>query len=185
MRRAAFCSASFASSAVACFLFAAVPLHAQFTSYSKNPKNILEGNWQSCRQADGSYTERVYDHVVNGVPRQLLQITRPDSVIDVGAYAIDSLSPTEYTASSPSPATCAAPRPWALWNALTVGIDGYSRRGGTLVVMQIDSVPGGQVMSGHFTFTAQRRDLYTDPLGALSITGSFVAPLVHSTDICR
>ena len=124
-------------------------------------------------------------YVVNGVPRQLLQITRPDSVIDVGAYAIDSLSPTEYTASSPSPATCAAPRPWALWNALTVGIDGYSRRGGTLVVMQIDSVPGGQVMSGHFTFTAQRRDLYTDPLGALSITGSFVAPLVHSTDICR
>jgi len=46
-----------------------VPSRAQFTSYSKNPKNILEGNWQSCRQADGSYTERVYDHVVNGVPK--------------------------------------------------------------------------------------------------------------------
>jgi hypothetical protein len=42
---------------------------AQFTSYSKNPKNILEGNWQSCREADGTYSERVYDHRVNGVPK--------------------------------------------------------------------------------------------------------------------
>ena len=45
----------------------ALVLLAQFTSYSKNPKNILEGNWQSCRQPDGAYTERVYDHMVNGV----------------------------------------------------------------------------------------------------------------------
>ena len=42
---------------------------AQFTSYATDPKHILEGNWQSCRQPDGTYTERVYDHVVNGVPR--------------------------------------------------------------------------------------------------------------------
>jgi hypothetical protein len=42
-------------------------LLAQFTSYSKTPKNILEGNWQSCRQPDGTYAERVYDHMVNGV----------------------------------------------------------------------------------------------------------------------
>src|SRR5438477_11347631 len=44
-------------------------LLAQFTSYSKSSKNILEGNWQSCRQADGSYAERVYDHKVNGVSK--------------------------------------------------------------------------------------------------------------------
>ena len=56
-------------------LFAAVvvaiaaPAGAQFTLYSKSPKNILEGNWQSCRQADGSYAERVYDHKVNDVPK--------------------------------------------------------------------------------------------------------------------
>ena len=48
---------------------APVRAHAQFTSYSKNPRNILEGNWQSCREADGHYSERVYDHVVNGVPK--------------------------------------------------------------------------------------------------------------------
>ena len=43
------------------------PADAQFTSFSHNPRNILEGNWQSCREADGRYSERVYDHVVNGV----------------------------------------------------------------------------------------------------------------------
>ena len=39
----------------------------EFISFSSNPRNILEGNWQSCRERDGSYAERVYDHVVNGV----------------------------------------------------------------------------------------------------------------------
>ena len=39
----------------------------QFTSYSRDPRHVLEGSWQSCRDSDGHYTERVYDHVVNGV----------------------------------------------------------------------------------------------------------------------
>lgn len=49
----------------------ASPRSAQFTSYSRNPRNILEGNWQSCREADGAYSERIYEHVtvVDGVPR--------------------------------------------------------------------------------------------------------------------
>jgi hypothetical protein len=51
-------------------LVAAVPASsAQFTSYSRNSRNILDGNWQSCREADGNYSERVYDHRVNGVPK--------------------------------------------------------------------------------------------------------------------
>ena len=41
----------------------------QYTSYLHDPRNILEGNWQSCREADGSYSERVYEHFVNGVPK--------------------------------------------------------------------------------------------------------------------
>jgi len=56
----------------ASLLNSSVPLlasPAQFTSYSRNSKSILDGNWQSCREADGSYSERVYDHVVNGVPQ--------------------------------------------------------------------------------------------------------------------
>jgi hypothetical protein len=41
----------------------------QFTPFSHDPRNILEGNWQSCRERDGQYSERVYDHAVNGVSK--------------------------------------------------------------------------------------------------------------------
>jgi len=34
---------------------------AQFTSLSDRSRALLEGNWQSCREADGHYSERVYD----------------------------------------------------------------------------------------------------------------------------
>ena len=37
-----------------------------FTPFTSEPRKILEGNWYSCREADGQYGERVYDHVVNG-----------------------------------------------------------------------------------------------------------------------
>jgi hypothetical protein len=47
-------------------LLAARPAAPQFTSFSHDPRNILEGHWQSCREADGRYAERIYDHVVNG-----------------------------------------------------------------------------------------------------------------------
>lgn len=40
---------------------------AQFTPFSHDSRNLLEGHWQSCRERDGQYSERVYDHVVNGV----------------------------------------------------------------------------------------------------------------------
>jgi hypothetical protein len=48
-------------------LASARPAALQFTSFSHDPRNILEGHWQSCREPDGRYAERVYDHVVNGV----------------------------------------------------------------------------------------------------------------------
>jgi hypothetical protein len=40
---------------------------AQFTPYRSGTSTILEGSWESCREADGRFAERVYDHVVNGV----------------------------------------------------------------------------------------------------------------------
>ena len=54
---------------VATMLLVARPAAPQFTPFSHDPRNILEGNWQSCREADARYSERVYDHVVNGVGR--------------------------------------------------------------------------------------------------------------------
>src|SRR5262249_50736749 len=43
------------------------PALSQFTPFHSDTTKILEGNWQSCRENDGQYSERVYDHVVNGV----------------------------------------------------------------------------------------------------------------------
>jgi hypothetical protein len=54
--------------ALALVAHAALSAASQFTSFRSNdPRIILEGNWQSCRELDGRYAERVYDHVVNGV----------------------------------------------------------------------------------------------------------------------
>lgn len=47
-------------------LLVARPASPQFTSFSRDSRNILEGSWQSCRDDQGRYAERVYDHVVNG-----------------------------------------------------------------------------------------------------------------------
>src|SRR5687767_7578272 len=46
---------------VATLLGGAVFSQAQFTSYSDHKRAQLEGNWQSCRESDGQYGERVYD----------------------------------------------------------------------------------------------------------------------------
>ena len=69
MSRLAWRTAAMAGVVAAMCVLAARPLFAQFTSYPRSSRNILEGNWQSCREADGRYSERVYDHVVNGVPK--------------------------------------------------------------------------------------------------------------------
>jgi hypothetical protein len=39
---------------------------SMFTPFTSDPRKVLEGSWSSCREPDGQYGERVYDHVVNG-----------------------------------------------------------------------------------------------------------------------
>ena len=46
---------------------AAAPALAQFVSTGDHLKALLEGNWQSCREADGKYSERVYDNTLPGI----------------------------------------------------------------------------------------------------------------------
>jgi hypothetical protein len=101
------------------------------------------------------------------------------------AYAIDSLSPLEAAAQSQGQlvAICSPPRAWALWSYQGGTILAYSRSGG-LGVTGIGPVTHGMAISGLFTYTAQRTDLYTDPLGVLTIHGSFVAPLVTDSTSC-
>ena len=55
--------------ALLCLLAAPDAVAQEFISYSSNPHNILEGNWQSCQDERVRYAERVYDHIVNGVPQ--------------------------------------------------------------------------------------------------------------------
>jgi hypothetical protein len=46
---------------VATCLGVAALSHAQFRPFTDHSRALLEGNWQSCRESDGQYGERVYD----------------------------------------------------------------------------------------------------------------------------
>ena len=143
--------------------------------------NYTRSNGNLAFELQGTYAP-------SGTTLQTVEIILPDSVIAPGAYFIDSLNPDETITGGSQPLViCIPPRPWALWSAQSGSgsIVAYSRRGGTLSVTQIDTVPNGLAISGVFTYAAQRRDLYLDPLGVLSIHGSFVAPLVTDRTICR
>lgn len=101
---------------------------------------------------------------------------------------IDSLSPLEaYGRTFGYDPICQPLRNWGVWSRLLsngLTLNGLSRYGGTITITQIATVMGGQAISGRFFFFAQRTDEYYDPLGALPIRGSFVAPLITDTSPC-
>jgi Bacterial Ig-like domain (group 2) len=121
-------------------------------------------------------------------------ITLPDSVIAIGTNEIDSISPGQATTtiSQQSP-FCQPHFPWALWfsSLPTPPIQAYSHGtptsqvAGQLIITQYaPAVGGGAIISGRYQFTAQRTDLYNDPLGAEIIRGTFVAPLITDQTGC-
>lgn len=57
-----------AAMTVAGCLGAAALGFAQFTSFNDRRRSMLEGNWQSCRESGGEYSERVYDGKWPGLP---------------------------------------------------------------------------------------------------------------------
>ena len=123
-----------------------------------------------------------------------LMITLRDSVLDIGRFEIDTLNPQEASASlGPLDAVCNPPRSWAVWStSIGSGIIAFShnligfREAGEIAVTQYQPITGGgAAISGRYTFTAQRTDLYSDELGQLTIHGSFVAPLATYATSCE
>jgi hypothetical protein len=143
---------------------------------------------------NGKQAFQLRDTLANGVSiDEKVVITLPDSVIAIGTYEIDSISPTEATTtiSQLSP-FCQPKRPWALWfSFLPDTVKAYSHGtpssqvAGQLIITQYAPAPGGgAIISGRYQVTAQRTDLYDDPLGAEVIRGTFVAPLITDQSSC-
>lgn len=144
---------------------------------------------------NGKQAFQLRDTLADGVSTdEKVVITLPDSVIATGTYEIDSISPAQATTTiSQASPFCQPHFPWALWfSALpTPGIQSYSHGtptsqvAGQLIITQYaPAVGGGFIIGGRYQFTAQRTDLYDDPLGAETIRGTFVAPLLTDQSSC-
>jgi hypothetical protein len=48
-------------------LGAAAAAYSQFTSFNDRSRALLQGHWQSCREDDGQYAERIYDSKLPGL----------------------------------------------------------------------------------------------------------------------
>jgi hypothetical protein len=100
-------------------------------------------------------------------------------------FVIDSISPLEAFGAGADP-VCRPPRQWATWTTFTVSpwVTGLSRHTGLLTITKVVAAPGGTAVAGRFQFLAQRTDMYHDPLGAVVVRGTFVAPLNTNTSAC-
>lgn len=124
--------------------------------------------------------------LLQGIAVENVLVTLRDSVNAAATFPVDSISRNELLGAGSDP-VCRPPRPWGLWSIQTNPVlRGLSRQGGTLVITQVTPIAHGRAISGRFLFTGQRDDLYSDPLAALPIRGTFVAPLIaDATRPCR
>jgi len=135
------------------------------------------------RQGDTATFRVSFPITVGGIAVENIVITLRDSIRVPGTFAVDSISPGEAAGSA---FVCRPQRSWALWSIQTTPLlRGLSRRGGAITVTQVITIAHGFAVSGRFAFTAQRDDLYDDPLGRLPVRGTFVAPLVADNRPCR
>jgi len=136
------------------------------------------------RQGDTTTFRVSLPVVAAGVTIENIVITLRDSVAAPGTAAIDSISFNEAGASADF--VCRPKRAWAIWSVLSSPpLRGLSRQGGTIVITQVDTLTNGLAVSGRFSFTGQRSDLYDDPLARLPVRGTFVAPVIADSRQCR
>ncbi len=148
---------------------------------------------------NGKLAFRLIDSLTTTALDERVVITLPDSVLAAGTFEIDSISPQEATtrigAIDPF---CNPRRRWALWtstpsdpNVRVIAAYSHGRTptdsvAGSLSITQYaPAVGGGAIISGRYLFTAQRFDLYGDPLGSETIRGTFVAPLRERHTTCQ
>jgi hypothetical protein len=136
------------------------------------------------RQGDTATFRVSLPIVVSNVAIENIVITLRDSVGAPGNSAIDSISLNEAFGVNAN-FVCRPARGWAIWSVLSnPPLRGLSRQGGSIAITQVATIAHGLAVSGRFTFTGQRSDLYDDPLGRLPIRGTFVAPVITDTRPC-
>ena len=137
------------------------------------------------RQGDTATFRVSLPIVVSNVAIENIVITLRDSVAAPVNTAIDSISLNEAFGVS-SDFVCRPARAWAIWSVLSdPPLRGLSRQGGSITITQVTTISHGLAVSGRFSFTGQRNDLYDDPLGRLPVRGTFVAPVITDTRPCR
>jgi hypothetical protein len=121
-----------------------------------------------------------------GTTVELIAMTLRTAPLAPGSFAIDSISPTEVSATHFDP-YCRPPRSWGVWSITTSQsqLQALSRLGGVITITQMVPVANGKAVSGRFYLPVQRLDLYDDPLAIVPIQGTFVAPLTTSTPRCE
>lgn len=137
------------------------------------------------RQGDTATFRVSLPVVSSGVAIENIVITLRDSVAAPANAAIDSISLNEAFGAG-SDFVCRPARGWAIWSVLSnPPLRGLSRRGGSIAITRVATIAHGLAVSGRFSFTGQRSDLYDDPLGRLPVRGTFVAPVIADNRPCR